>query len=347
MNRLPELLREALEQIAKATLPELETIKVTYLGKKSELKELLRGLGKLSADDRPRFGAAVNEAAREIEERINARREHLENSGPAEGFDSTLPGFSRRLGLSHPIVSTIERVCGIFTRLGYGIAEGPDIEDDAHNFTDLNFPPDHPARDAQDTFFLNGGAGGSLLLRTHTSPVQIRIMKERMPPLAIIIPGRTYRADAADATHSPIFHQIEGLVVGENITMADLKGTLNTFARELFGPAFALRFRPSFFPFTEPSAEIDVSCVNCAGEANSGCRVCKGTGWLEVLGAGMVDPDVFEAVCRRRNDRVYDPEKVTGFAFGMGVERIAMLRHGIDDLRLFYENDPRFLAQFA
>jgi phenylalanyl-tRNA synthetase alpha chain len=350
-ERIAELRAVAEGEIAAAgSLEALECLKPGLLGKKSGLKALLKGVGGLPAEERPRFGEAVNAAARGVEAAFAARREALSagGSGP-RGFDFTRPGFPVVRGLPHPLVRTRERIETIFRRLGYGVAEGPDIEDDRTNFGDLNFPPDHPARDAQDTFFLAGigEAKNPLLLRTHTSPVQIRVMTAMAPPLAVIVPGRTYRADAQDATHSPIFHQVEGLVVGEAITLADLKGTLAHFARELFGPGFSVRFRPSFFPFTEPSAEVDVSCVACEGRGDSSCRVCKGTGWLEILGAGMVDPNVFEAVCRRRGDRVYDPERVTGFAFGMGVERIAMLTHGVDDLRLFFENDARFLAMLA
>lgn len=341
---------EALARIEAAkTVADLESIRVAALGKKSPLKGLLKSLGSLPPEERPAFGASVNEAARVVEDRLVSREAELESAPTAGTLDFTRPGFSRRAGLPHPLVTTMERITGIFERLGYGVADGPEIEDDAHNFSDLNFPPDHPARDAQDTFFMKGAspaAESSLLLRTHTSPVQIRVMSAVRPPLAVVIPGRTYRADAQDATHSPIFHQIEGLYVGYSVSMADLKGTLDHFAREFFGPDFKTRFRPSFFPFTEPSAEVDVSCVACRG-AGSNCRVCKGTGWLEILGAGMVDPNVFEAVCSRRGDRVYDPERVTGFAFGMGVERVTMLRHSVDDLRLFFENDPRFLAALA
>jgi phenylalanyl-tRNA synthetase alpha chain len=361
-DRVEKLRADAESRIAAARgEPDLESVRVAFLGKKSELKGLLKSVGALPAEDRPRLGAAVNSAAKRIEELLEARRVELE-TGPAgsstdssatlrAGLDFTRPGFSRNRGLPHPLVETMDRIVEILVGLGYGVAEGPDIEDDAHNFSDLNFPPDHPARDAQDTFFLeppraDEGGAEPLLLRTHTSPVQIRVMSLHAPPIAITVPGRTYRSDDVDATHSPIFHQVEGLVVGESITMADLKGTLEAFTAELFGPGYGIRFRPSFFPFTEPSAEVDVGCIACAGK-DSGCRVCKGTGWLEILGAGMVDPNVLENVCRRRGDRAYDPECVTGFAFGMGVERIAMLRHGVDDMRLFFENDPRFLGMLA
>jgi len=384
-DRIAELRAVAEGEVAAAgSLETLDSLKPRLLGKKSELKALLKGVGGLPAKERPRFGEAVNAAAHGVEAAFAARREALQakrpdralddsrhpvaaedtrscsaasamedasrrHDGAAHGFDFTRPGFPVCRGLPHPLIRTRERIETIFQRLGYGVAEGPDIEDDRTNFRDLNFPPDHPARDAQDTFFLSGlgDPRNPLLLRTHTSPVQIRVMTAMAPPLAVIVPGRTYRADAQDATHSPIFHQVEGLVVGEAITLADLKGTLAHFARELFGPGFAVRFRPSFFPFTEPSAEVDVSCVACEGRGDPVCRVCKGTGWLEILGAGMVDPNVFETVCRRRGDRVYDPERVTGFAFGMGVERIAMLARGVDDLRLFFENDARFLAMLA
>lgn len=340
--RLDGLVAEAVRAIDGAVSADLGPLRARFLGKKSELKALLKQLGGLSPAERPAFGAAVNAAVALIEERLDARAAELASSSAGlrrtSGIDYTRPGFFRIPGLRHPIRETLDRITEIFLRLGYGIAEGPDNEDDAHNFTDLNFPIDHPARDAQDTFFHEGtDPANPWLLRTHTSPVQIRVMAAVPPPLAVIVPGRTYRCDAQDATHSPIFHQVEGLVVGPEITMADLKGTLEWFTRELFGADFRIRMRPSFFPFTEPSAEVDVWWV---GKGAGGGR------WLEILGAGMVDPHVLEAVCRRRGDRVYDPERVTGFAFGMGVERVAMLRHGIDDIRLFTENDPRFLEQF-
>lgn len=342
-NRLERLVAEASGAIASADAGALDDLRVRWLGKKSELKGLLKQLGTLPPEERPVFGAAVNAAARKLEELLDARAAELAAASSGlrrtSGIDYTRPGFARRPGLKHPIRETIDRIGEIFLRLGYGIAEGPDNEDDAHNFADLNFPIDHPARDAQDTFFLEGGdPSNPWLLRTHTSPVQIRVMAAVPPPLAVIVPGRTYRCDAQDATHSPIFHQVEGLVVGPSITMADLKGTLEAFTQELFGPGFRIRMRPSFFPFTEPSAEVDVWWAGRAGQSGR---------WLEILGAGMIDPNVLEAVCRRRGDRAYDPEAVTGFAFGMGVERIAMLRHGIDDIRLFTENDPRFLEQFT
>jgi phenylalanyl-tRNA synthetase alpha chain len=356
-ERVESLRADAEARIAAARGPsDLESVRVAFLGKKSELKGLLKSVGTLVPEDRPRLGAAVNSAAKRIEELLEERRVALESGAGAAsdvsaalraGLDFTRPGFRRVRGLPHPLVETMDRIVEVLVGLGYGVAEGPDIEDDAHNFTDLNFPPDHPARDAQDTFFLDSGKNEEPhLLRTHTSPVQIRVMSVSPPPIAITVPGRTYRSDDVDATHSPIFHQVEGLVVGEGITMADLKGTLAAFTAELFGSGYGIRFRPSFFPFTEPSAEVDVGCISCGGK-DSTCRVCKGTGWLEILGAGMVDPNVLENVCSRRGDRAYDPERVTGFAFGMGVERIAMLRHGVDDMRLFFENDPRFLGMLA
>lgn len=348
IERIETLRREALDAVRAASPVELAALKSRLLGRKSDLKSALKSLGSLPPSERPRAGEAVNAAVREIEAAISAREAESHSQGTQGALDFTRPGFLRLAGRHHPIHGAIEAIEEIFLRLGYGIAEGPDIEDDAHNFSDLNFPPDHPARDAQDTFFLEPArAENPWLLRTHTSPVQIRVMEAIAPPLAVIVPGRTYRSDAPDATHSPLFHQVEGLVVGANITMADLKGTLDHFAKEFFGPEQRVRFRPSFFPFTEPSAEVDVSCVACDGsEASEDCRVCKGTGMLEVLGSGMVNPAVFEAVNRRRGDRAYDPERVTGFAFGMGVERLAMLKYGIDDMRLFFENDPRFLEMF-
>lgn len=370
-EELNSILADANDRVASAAdKAELGRLKSEFLGKKSRLKELQKGLGKLDPQERPIVGAEVNKIAKVIEEAIQEKEialAEVPSSGspssaasstkkkkkktkiqPLDDTDFTRPGFTFHQGLPHPLFTTIDEIVSIFSRLGYGVAEGPDIEDDEYNFTDLNFPPEHPARDAQDTFFLEPiRADNPLLLRTHTSPVQIRVMEELAPPFSVIVPGRTYRSDTPDATHSPIFHQVEGLVVGADITMAHLKGTLEYFVKSFYGDALEVRFRPSFFPFTEPSAEVDVSCVACAGKNSASCRVCKGTGFLEILGAGMVDPKIFEAVCRRRGDEVYDSEKITGFAFGMGVERLAMLRYGIDDLRLFYENDPRFLEQFA
>jgi phenylalanyl-tRNA synthetase alpha chain len=329
---------EARAAIARAaTSAELEQIRVRYLGRQGVLTSLLRSLGTLPPAERPLVGAAANDAKRELEtaleQRLAARLEE-ERRRRREGarVDLTLPGRRPPLGSLHPLTRVHDEIVEIFVGLGFSVAEGPEIESDYFNFEALNLPKDHPARDMQDTFYLTEDR----LLRTHTSPVQIRTMQAQKPPLRIIVPGKVYRRDA-DITHSPQFTQFEGLAVDRNISMADLKGTLELFAREMFGPRSKIRFRPSFFPFTEPSAEVDVLCFLCGGD---GCRVCKQSGWLEILGSGMVHPQVLRNVG-------YDPEDVTGWAFGMGVERIAMLKYGVDDIRLFYENDLRFLRQFA
>jgi phenylalanyl-tRNA synthetase alpha chain len=297
---------------------------------------MLRGLKDLPAGERPAAGQAVNGLKHELSALLDARglalREREEQSEFLRGtIDVTLPGTPLALGASHPLSMVMRRIVEIFTGLGFVVEEGPEVETDRYNFGALNFPPDHPARDMQATLYV----ADDLLLRTHTSPVQVRVMERRKPPLRCLMPGRVYRCDS-DVSHSPMFHQVEGLAVGEGVHFGELKGLLGFFVRRMFGTGAKLRFRPSFFPFTEPSAEIDISCVICAG---GGCRVCKGSGWLEILGAGMVHPAVFEAVG-------YDPERYSGYAFGMGVERIAMLRYGIDDIRLFFENDVRFLEQF-
>lgn len=338
-QELSLLQEEAQQEIEKAaTVAELNETKIKYLGKKGLLTNALKGMGKLSAEERPRIGQIVNEVRNCLEERLQQRDSilraaELEARLEKEKIDITLPGRSAEMGHLHPLTLTLDLVKGIFKNMGFAIAEGPEIEEDFYNFEALNLPPDHPARDMQDSFYITS----NILLRTHTSPVQIRTMKQAEPnsPLRIIAPGKVYRCDY-DATHSPMFHQVEGLVIDENISFADLKGTLEAFIHEVFGSEVGVRFRPSYFPFTEPSAEVDISCVMCGG---SGCRVCSNTGWLEILGAGMVHPKVLEM-------GGFDPEKVTGFAFGMGIERIAMLKYGIDDLRLFYENDIRFLHQF-
>ncbi|MBI1847035.1 MAG: phenylalanine--tRNA ligase subunit alpha [Candidatus Rokubacteria bacterium] len=317
---------------------ELEQARVRYLGRQGALTLLLRSLGTLAAGERPRVGAAANEAKRELEALLEARlaearaRERREARG-RQRLDLTLPGRRPPRGSLHPLTLVRDRIVEIFAGLGFSVAEGPEIESDYNNFEALNIPRDHPARDMQDTFYFSEDT----LLRTHTSPVQVRVMKAQPPPVRIIVPGRTYRRDVADATHSPVFHQVEGLAVDRNISMGDLKGTLALFAREMFGPGSSIRFRPSFFPFTEPSAEFDVGCFLCHG---GGCRFCKQSGWLEIGGSGMVHPQVLKNVG-------YDPEEVTGWAFGMGIERIALLRYGIDDIRLLLENDLRFLGQFA
>ena len=323
---------------AASTSAQLEDIRVRVLGRQGELTQLLRSLGSIPAEERPTLGLAANQTKQNLEMLIDGRlAETLEAERQAERrrtrLDLTLPGRRPPQGSLHPLTRVHDEIVAIFAGLGFSVAEGPEIESDYHNFEALNIPRDHPARDMQDTLYV----GESTLLRTHTSPVQIRTMLAQKPPVRIIVPGKVYRRDVADATHSPMFHQVEGLAVDRAITMADLRGTLELFAREMFGPRSRIRFRPSFFPFTEPSAEVDVLCFVCGG---AGCRLCKQGGWLEILGSGMVHPQVLRNVG-------YDPEEVTGWAFGMGIERIAMLKYGIDDLRLFFENDLRFLGQFA
>jgi phenylalanyl-tRNA synthetase alpha chain len=322
---------------AAASSSELEAVRVKYLGRSGALTQILKSLGTLPPDERPLVGAAANEAKRELEALLDGRlgamleterRRQRERERP----DLTLPGRRPPRGALHPLTRVRDEIVAVFMGLGFSVADGPQIETDFYNFEALNIPRDHPARDMQDTFYLSP----ETLLRTQTSPVQIRTMLAQKPPVRIIAPGVVYRRDA-DITHSPMFHQVEGLAVDERITMADLKGTLELFARELFGARSKIRFRPSFFPFTEPSAEVDVVCFLCGGD---GCRVCKQSGWLEILGSGMVHPQVLRNVG-------YDPEAVTGWAFGMGIERIAMLKYGVDDIRLFFENDLRFLRQFA
>jgi phenylalanyl-tRNA synthetase alpha chain len=314
----------------------LQEIRVRFLGRKGELTSLMKGLGALSAEERPVIGQLVNTIKDEIESRLEhalgqARQQEIQQRLQTEHIDVTLPGRRQPCGTKHPITLVVEEVCDIFAGLGFSVAEGPEIEQDWYNFEALNFPPEHPARDMQDTFFVDN----NLLLRTHTSPVQIRTMLKQKPPVRIIAPGTVYRCDS-DATHSPMFHQIEGLMVDKGVTFGDLKGMLTVFTNQLFGQKTGVRLRPSFFPFTEPSAEVDIACVICGGK---GCRVCKQSGWLEILGAGMVDPEVYRHVN-------YDAEEISGFAFGMGIERIAMLKYGINDMRLLFENDVRFLRQF-
>jgi phenylalanyl-tRNA synthetase alpha chain len=316
----------------------IEELKQTRLGRKGPLSLLLRGLGKLPGTDRKGAGEAINKVKQHIEAALEDALCKLKQSERAarietEKIDVTLPGRACNSGSLHPVTQTLNEVESIFTALGFSIAEGPELESDYYNFEALNIPKNHPARDMQDTFY----AEGDLCLRTHTSPVQIRFMENSKPPLRVIAPGTVYRRDS-DVTHTPMFHQIEGFMVGEGITFSELKGVLTHFLQELFGTEKKVRFRPSFFPFTEPSAEVDIECVIC-GADGSECRVCKGTGWLEILGAGMIHPNVFKSV-------KYDSTKYTGFAFGLGIERIAMLKYGINDLRLFFENDLKFLRQF-
>jgi phenylalanyl-tRNA synthetase alpha chain len=336
--RVEAVVREARAAIdAARSAAELEQARVRFLGRQGALTQLLRSLGRLPAEERPLVGAAANDAKRELETLLEgrvdeARARERRHQRERERPDLTLPGRRPPRGTLHPLTQVRDDIIAVFASLGFSVAEGPEIETDYYNFEALNLPPDHPARDMQDTFYFSADT----LLRTHTSPVQIRVMQVQRPPVRIVVPGTVYRRDA-DISHSPMFHQVEGLAVDANVSMADLKGTLELFAREMFGAGSRIRFRPSFFPFTEPSAEVDVLCFACGGD---GCRLCKGSGWLEILGSGMVHPQVLRNVG-------YDPEAVTGWAFGMGIERVAMLRYGIDDIRLFFENDLRFLKQFA
>lgn len=342
-DELEKLIKESQSAIDRAgTLKELEEVRVKLLGRKGGLTQLLKNIGQLPAEERPVAGQLANEVRKSIEDALAGRSDEIgrsERDGrlEREAVDITLPGRKPPLGRAHVLTAVIEEITDIFLELGYMVAEGPEAELDYYNFEALNMPPDHPARSLQDTFYLQTDhKGEETLLRTHTSPVQIRVMQKKPPPVYIICPGRVFRRDVADPSHSPIFHQVEGLVVDENITFADLRGTLEEFVHRMFGPDRKVRLRPHFFAFTEPSAEVDVSCIGCDG---SGCRLCGGNGWLEILGCGMVDPNVFANVG-------YDPEKHIGFAFGMGVERIAMLKYGIGDIRTFFENDLRFLRQF-
>jgi len=326
---------EAVGQVSD--LQGLDELRVRYLGKNGALTAFLKGLGKLPADQRPVAGQAVNRAKQRVQDCMGARREALEAAKlkarlESERIDVTLPGRGQESGGLHPITRTLQRIERMFVSAGFRVEEGPEIEDDFHNFEALNIPENHPARAMHDTFYFDE----HLLLRTHTSPVQIRVMERSEPPLRIIAPGRVYRCDS-DLTHTPMFHQVEGFLVDENVSFADLKGVLYDFLSGFFEKELKLRFRPSYFPFTEPSAEVDIQCVICGG---GGCRVCGQTGWLEVLGCGMIHPAVFHHVG-------IDAERYTGYAFGMGVERLTMLRYGVNDLRLFFENDLRFLRQFA
>ena len=321
------------------SLAELEALKIKYLGRKGLLAELTAVIPTLSAEEKRSFGRQVNELKSGIAALIEEKQKGLGSasggaSASARISEIDLPGIAQEPGHEHPITRTVEEICAIFSRMGFSVVEGPEIESEYNNFTGLNIPLDHPSRDAFDTFYLKSYP--TLLLRSHTSPVQIREMKSRKPPLAVVVPGRVYRPDAVDASHLFMFHQIEGFVVDKDITFSDLKGTLEAFAKAVFGKEIKMRFRPHFFPFTEPSAEVDISCIICKGK---GCSVCGKKGWLEILGSGMIHPNVFKHVG-------YDPKVYTGFAFGMGIERIAMLKYGINDIRLFFENDLRFLRQF-
>lgn len=338
LNALQTIKQQASQVLAQVSEPKLlDELRVKYLGKKGELTAILKQMGALSAEERPKVGQLANEIRAEIEQLIEQKSVELKSAIQAkqlleEKLDVTMPGKPAPLGKPHPLNKVLDEIKDIFLGMGFSFAEGPEVELDYYNFEALNIPKNHPARDTQDTFYISE----NVVLRTQTSPVQVRTMEKQKPPIRIIAPGRVYRSDAVDATHSPLFHQIEGLVVDKGVTMADLKGTLELFVKRLYGENSVVRFRPHHFPFTEPSAELDVQCFSCHGE---GCRLCKGEGWIEILGCGMVHPKVL-SVCG------IDPEEYSGFAFGMGLERIVMRRYNIDDLRLFYENDVRFLNQF-
>jgi len=333
-NTIDQICTEALREIETAESKDsLNSISVKYLGRKGIVTQFLRNISKLPPGERPKAGEKANEIKKFLEKAFEdtANRLYSQSLEAHDFIDVSLPGRSALPGSLHPITQITRQICDIFTRMGFDIAEGPEIESDYYNFEALNIPKYHPARDMQDTFYVSD----NIVLRTHTSPIQVRVMEKCKPPVKVIAPGKVYRSDS-DITHTPMFHQVEGLMVGENISFGNLKGILTNFVHLMFDEKTSLRFRPSFFPFTEPSAEIDILCVMCRG---NGCRICSQTGWLEVLGAGMVHPAVFENVG-------YDTTKITGFAFGMGVERITMLKYGIDDIRKFFENDLRFLRQF-
>ncbi len=336
-EKIEELLRQAREDVARAgDLEALEQVRIRYLGKKGLFTQKMKALGRLSQEERPVVGKVINQARETFQRSLEERRQALEQARldarlKSESIDVTLPGRGQRPGGLHPVTRTLQRIESLFASVGFQTAQGPEIEDDYHNFEALNIPAHHPARAMHDTFYIDQHT----LLRTHTSPVQIRVMESGQPPFRVIAPGRVYRCDS-DLTHTPMFHQVEGFLVDEGVSFADLRGILDQFLKRFFDQDVQIRFRPSYFPFTEPSAEVDVSCVMCGGK---GCRVCGKSGWLEVMGCGMIHPKVFEAVG-------IDGERYTGFAFGLGVERLAMLRYGIGDLRLFFENDLRFLEQF-
>jgi phenylalanyl-tRNA synthetase alpha chain len=336
IERLEAILKEAEQSIQSASdMKTVEETRVKYLGKSGLVTEILKGLNGVPAEKRPLMGKKGNEVKNRISDLLTRKKEEMEEKGAASSpacWDPTLPGRSLPFGKMHPLTSVLKEICDIFRGFGFDLAEGPDVETDYYNFLALNFPPDHPARDAQDTFYLQN----DILMRTHTSPIQIRVMEKQKPPFKFVAPGRVYRNEAIDATHHHIFHQVEGFLVDEGVHFGHLKGILGSFIKKLFGSRVQTRFRPSFFPFTEPSAEMDISCVFCEGK---GCRICKQSGWVELMGCGMIDPAVF------KNCGI-DPEKWTGFAFGMGVERIALFKYDIDDIRLFYQNDLRFLKQF-
>ncbi|OEU69781.1 MAG: phenylalanine--tRNA ligase subunit alpha [Desulfovibrio sp. S3730MH75] len=324
-----------------SSLSDMEELRVDFLGRKGRLAKIMSGLPALSKEDKPVAGKKANEVKTALTDLIEGRQSQLERAAITESlsrFDPTMPGRTPNQGSLHPVTLVMDEICDVLIGLGFEVATGPEVENDWYNFEALNIPPEHPARDMQDTLYISD----SILLRTHTSPLQIRTMMERTPPLAAIAPGKVYRRDS-DITHTPMFHQIEGFLVGKDISMANLRGTITAFIHQLFGPETEVRFRPSFFPFTEPGAEVDISCVMCGGTGSidgKACRVCKQTGWVEILGCGMLDPNVMKAVN-------YDTEIYSGFAFGVGIERVAMLKYGIGDLRMFFENDIRFLQQFS
>lgn len=339
---LDGLTQECQARLGQAcSLMDLESLRVEFLGRKGKLALAMSALAQMGPEDKPAAGRKANEAKNALSAMLEGRQAELEAASAKDalaGFDPSLPGRRPAQGSLHPVTLAMQEIVEVLTGLGFEVVAGPEVERDWYNFEALNMPPDHPARDMQDTLYVSE----SILLRTHTSPLQVRTMMSRKPPVAVIAPGKVYRRDS-DITHTPMFHQIEGLLVDKNVSMADLRGTLTAFVRQLFSADTKVRFRPSFFPFTEPSAEVDISCMLCGGAGHikgEPCRVCKKTGWVEILGCGMVDPNVFRSVG-------YDPEAYTGFAFGLGVERVAMLKYGIGDLRMFFENDVRFLEQFA
>ena len=335
LDTISTIKQSALSEIEVASdIQSLDNFRIKYLSRKGQVAELFDKLKEVSSDQRPQVGKALNELRVLVQSKFDEKKVTLEQSVKKQtsSLDLSLPGRKHWVGSKHPLTQTLDEIKRIFLGMGFQVETGPEIEDDYHNFEALNFPPDHPARDMQDTFFISE----KVLLRTHTSPVQIRVMEQQQPPIRVIIPGRVYRNEAVSARSYCLFHQVEGLYVDAHVTFAELKGTLVSFAKQLYGSSLKYRFRPSFFPFTEPSAEMDITCFLCRGK---GCRVCKGSGWLEILGCGMVDPNVFSSVN-------YDAEKYTGYAFGMGIERITMLRYGIDDIRILFENDIRFLSQF-
>lgn len=335
LSRLLDEAKEILDQVTEA--PQLEEFRIRFLGRKGQFTNIMKQLGSVAADDRPRLGQLANTIKKEVETLFEAKQTNLSATKSSSSSDSTgkpdltLPGRRPEPGRLHPVTQIMNDAISILADLGFSVAEGPEIELDHYNFEALNIPTHHPARDMHDTFYISD----SVLLRTHTSPMQARIMESQDPPLRVIAPGKVYRCDS-DVTHTPMFHQVEGVMVDKKVSFADLKGVLTVFIQKMFEKDLELRFRPSFFPFTEPSAEVDIACVICSGK---GCRVCKKTGWIEILGSGMIDPEVFKMVG-------YDPDQYSGFAFGLGIERIAMLKYGINDIRLYYENDLRFLSQF-